>query len=154
MRRVLYPILGILLGVLISTIFAFALASLWRSFDRLWLLPLMLLPAGGVAAGCWSAHRLSGGVDPWPITAWTDRTLLVLLGAVGSIAASYFVYIAISSVWFNNNFFEMVFSPSQITSFSGKDRFGQHERSLALHLIMGFLVGTFTTFRLIREKWS
>jgi hypothetical protein len=114
----------------------------------------MLLPAGGVAAGCWSAHKLSGGSAPWPITAWIDRALLVFLGAMGSVAASYFVYIAISSVWFNSNFFEMVFSPSQITSFSGKNRFGLHQRDIAVDLIMGLLVGSFATFRFIREEWS
>jgi hypothetical protein len=154
MRRFLYPVLLMLVGVLVSTLLAFALASVWRSFNKLWLMPLVLLPAGGVAAGCWLAHRLSGGLDPWPITNWAGRILLVLVGSLGSAAASYLVYIAISAVWFNLDFFEMVFSPSSIRSFSGSNRFGQHEQSLATNLIVGLLVGSFATFRFIREAWD
>lgn len=152
MRRIFYPILTMLLGVLVSTLLAFALASAWRSFDRLWLIPLAFLPSMGVALGCWLAHRLSGGRAPWPITSWFDRTLLVLLGAVGSVAASYFVYIAISSAWFGGSFTEMVFTPSTIQTFSESSRFGQHERSIVLNLVIGLLVGSYGTFHLIRAE--
>ena len=152
MRQFLFAASIMLVGVLGSTALAFGLANTWRSFNDHWLIPLVFLPAIGVAMGCWLAHKASQGQDPWPITDSGGRVLFVLLGAVGSVAASYLVYIAISSVWFNADFIEMVLSPSLIKNFTETNKFGQHESSPISNAVIGLLAGSYGTFRLIKEK--
>ena len=153
MRQFIYATMTMLVGIMLATLAGFGLAHLWRSFNTLWLTPLVFLPALGVAEGCWLAHRSSQGQDPWPITHWGKRTLLVLLGALGSLVATYLVYLALSSVWFEANFTEMALTPSAIRAFSETNRYGTHSSDLTVQLILGLLAGTYGTFRFIREEW-
>lgn len=153
MRQFIFAVLGMLLAILASTLLAFGLATAWKSFSDHWLIPLVFLPSIGVAIGCWLAHKVSKGQDPWPIVRSGERILFVLLGAVGSAVASYFVYIAISSVWFDAGFMAMVFSPSRIQVFTETNKFGNHASSPLINTIIGMVAGSYGTFRMIRETW-
>lgn len=153
MRQFLFAALILLVGILCSTMLAFGLASTWRSFNTDWLIPLVFLPAIGVALGCRLAHKVSKGQDPWPITDSGGRILFVLLGAVGSAASSYFVYIAISSVWFDAGFMDMALSPSHIQVFAETNKYGQHTSSPVVSAVIGLLAGSYGTFRMVKEKW-
>ncbi|CAK0760930.1 membrane hypothetical protein [uncultured Gammaproteobacteria bacterium] len=153
MRQFLFAMVNLLLGLVLSTIFAFVLASNWRSFSDRWMIPLVFLPAIGVALGCWLAHKFSKGQDPWPITSSGGKILYTSLGAVGAAAASYCAYIAISSVWFEADFLDMLLSPSHIQQFVKNDKFGQHESSFVGSAIIGLLAGSYGTYRFITD-WA
>lgn len=152
MRQSFFATSIMLVGVCLSTALAFVLASTWHAFNDNWLIPLAFLPAMGVAVGCWLANRSSQGQDPWPITGSGDRIKFVLIGAAGSVVASYLVYVAISSVWFKADFMGMVLAPSSIQTFSKTNKFGQHESSPIAHAVIWLLAGSYGTFRLIKEK--
>ncbi len=152
MRQFTIATIVMLLGMAFSVVCAWLLASTWQSFSDRWLIPVAFLPAIGVAVGCWLAHQSSKGRDPWPIVRTDDRIRFVLLGAIGSAAASYLVYITISSVWFEVDFIEMALNPSHIKAYFETNKYGQHESGLITNMVIGVLAGAYGTFRLIKEK--
>ncbi|MBI3828451.1 MAG: hypothetical protein HY291_02985 [Planctomycetes bacterium] len=152
MRQILFATVLMLVGMVLATLFAFFLASTWSSFSDRWLIPITFLPAIGVATGCWLSHKTSNEQDPWPITTTGGRLLYTLLGALGSAAAGYFVYIALSAAWFHADFFEMALDPSKIKTFSETTKYGQHESTPVGNIFISLFVGAYGTFRLIKEK--
>lgn len=152
MRQFLFATVLMLIGIVLSTVLAFVMASNWSSFSDRWLIPLTFLPAIGVATGCWLSHKTSNAQDPWPITTTGGRVVFTLLGSVGSILAGFLVYVSISSAWFSTDFFEMAFNPSQIKTFTETTKTGQREFSPYANMFVSFFAGTYGTFRLIKEK--
>ncbi|MCW8131868.1 MAG: hypothetical protein KIS92_16090 [Planctomycetota bacterium] len=152
MRQALIASFLMLAGVVLATVIAFQMASHWRSISHYWLMIPAFLPSIGVATGAWLSHKRSKGEDPFPIQTRGRYWAFVLLGALGSALSGYLVYIAISSAWFETDIVELIFDPSKIREYTETGKYGSHSASVGANTIMGFVIGTIATARLIREK--
>jgi hypothetical protein len=144
-------VVGLLLAALLVRIVAVGTTSISDS----WLVAGAVLPVFGVVIGAVLSHRLSGGADPWPITAGSRRIPFAILGGVLGALTWYVSYVMLAALWNNQDFWPLMLDPSTIPTLSSRRRSGvATSASIFMYVGIGLLAGAWVTDYAIKKKWT
>jgi membrane associated rhomboid family serine protease len=154
MRQLTFAALGGIAGMAIAAILVRYVAAGDTSISENWLVAGAVLPVFGVVLGTVLAHRLSSGVDPWPVTTLARRIPFAILGGVLGALTWYVCYTTLSSIWNHLNFWQLALNPATIPALSS-----QHESASAtsapilMYVVIGLVAGAWVTDSAIKRKW-
>lgn len=145
-------LLGIV-GSALAAVLVRVIAAGTTSLSENWLIAGSILPVLGVVLGAILAHRISGGVDPWPVTPFSRRIPFAIVGGILGSLTWYASYVELSALWNNQNFLALVLHPSAVPTLSSTNGSGPAtDVSILMYPILGLLIGAWVTDTAIKRK--
>jgi hypothetical protein len=155
MRQLVFAAALGLIGVILAGILVRIVGAGSTSISENWLTAGAVLPVFGVVVGVVLAHRLSGGADPWPITAFSRRIPFAVLGGVLGALTWYGCYVMLAAMWNDQSILTLLLDPSSIPGLSSAGHDGMSfDAPVSLYVVIGLVAGAFVTDSAIRRKWT
>ncbi|MBI4417988.1 MAG: hypothetical protein HY563_04370 [Ignavibacteriales bacterium] len=147
-----------LVGVLLSSLLIWWLASSDTSFSSRWLTVSILLPLGGVYLG-WEKERKAEAGSPQEQNPGGSRVIYIVLGTLLAGLTQYLTFIVASGIWnadmidpSHSGFFYQLFHPDSLPSLSDTRSGGSSTESGWVGMtLIGVFVGGFVMVYLTRK---
>jgi hypothetical protein len=142
-----------IVGMIMAGLLVRIVAAGSTSISDSWLLAGAVLPVIGVVVGVVLSHRLSGSVDPWPVTGMARRLPFAVLGGILGAATWYVCYVTLAAQWNGLSFWSLLLDPSSIPMLSSKRNGFESNGSVWMYVGIGLVAGTWVTDSAIKKKW-
>ncbi len=147
-----------LVGVLLSSLLVWWLASSDTSFSQRWLTLAMMLPLGGVYLG-WDRAQKAAAVNPEGQDPKMTRIATIVQSALLAALTQYLTFIIASGIWHadsidpaQSGFFYQLFNPNSLPSLSDTRSGGSSTESGWIEMtLIGVVAGAFMAWYVTRK---